>query len=131
MRNGKYELIVAPEGYPGKKYRERYAYEHQIVWWQNTGELVTGAFVIHHKNDEKRDNRFENLQKIHRDLHGVVHASKPQMDTLNCTNCGSEFEKLSREVKGKRKKGQRDFYCGRSCAAAHFGRGRSKCSPVA
>ena len=126
MRNGKYELIVAPEGYPGKKYRERYAYEHQVVWWQNTGEAVTGDLVIHHKNDDKRDNRFENLQKIHKVLHGVLHANKPEMVALNCAYCSNSFEKSARVVRAAKKKGQKDFYCDRSCMARDFGRGRKK-----
>jgi len=76
MRNGEYELIVAPSDYPGKLYREKYAYEHQIVWWRNTGEIVEDGFVIHHENEQKRDNRFENLQKVRKVVHGKMHREK-------------------------------------------------------
>lgn len=37
MRCGPYILIIPPPEYPGKKYRGRYAYEHHVVWWENTG----------------------------------------------------------------------------------------------
>lgn len=61
MRNGPYEMVVAPAGYPGKKYRGRYVYEHQLVWWKKTGKLVPLGFVLHHKNEHKRHNVFSNL----------------------------------------------------------------------
>jgi len=40
MKNGPYEMVIAPEEYPGRRYRNRYVYEHQLVWWKNTGKLV-------------------------------------------------------------------------------------------
>lgn len=34
VKNGPYELVIAPEEYPGKKYRGRYAYEHRVNYWR-------------------------------------------------------------------------------------------------
>ena len=73
MKNGEYELVIAPEGYPGKLYRDRYAYEHRVVWWKTTGTLPKEDEVIHHLNENKRDNRFENLTVLSREAHSKIH----------------------------------------------------------
>ena len=33
MINGDYILVVAPDDYPGVRYREKYCYEHYLVYW--------------------------------------------------------------------------------------------------
>jgi len=73
MRNGPYELVVAPADYPGKRYRGRYVYEHHLVWWQHTGEVVPEGHVVHHKNEHKRDNRFDNFELQAKPLHDAAH----------------------------------------------------------
>lgn len=50
-------------------------YEHRYVWWLNTGDLAEG-YVIHHINENKHDNRIENLQKITVSEHTKMHHSK-------------------------------------------------------
>ena len=37
MKNGDYILVKAPTNYPGKKYRNKYCYEHHLVYWQHYG----------------------------------------------------------------------------------------------
>lgn len=61
MRNGGYILIIAPDWYVGKRYRDHYCYEHHAVWEQFCGPVPPG-YVIHHKNHDKHDNRIENLK---------------------------------------------------------------------
>lgn len=74
MRNGPYILVVAPEDYPGKKYRGRYVYKHILVFWKNTGRLPLPDHVIHHKNDDKHDNKFDNLEEKHKGVHSGDHS---------------------------------------------------------
>jgi hypothetical protein len=73
MKNGPYELVIAPADYPGKKYRGKYIYQHYLIWWQTTGQLVKSGHLIHHQNEQKRDNRFENLQEKERGKHTKDH----------------------------------------------------------
>lgn len=116
MKNGPYILIVPPTNYPGKVYRNRYAYQHHVVWWENTGELLNKNEIIHHVNDNKHDNSFSNLQKLtnseHIKLHGAL--KKRTMQQLNCTFCNNQFEIEARNFNFKTKKGQTNFYCCRS-----------------
>ena len=76
MKNGEYELVIAPNDYPGKKYRGKYCYEHTLVWWQNTGTLPKENETLHHKNKDKRDNRFENLRLFLREDHDKYHGAE-------------------------------------------------------
>ncbi len=63
MKNGQYELVKAPESYPGKRYRNgKWAYEHRVVWWKSGRKLLGDDEILHHKNENKRDNRIENLE---------------------------------------------------------------------
>ena len=73
MKNGPYELVIAPPDYTGVKYRGRYVYEHHLVWWKNTGQLVPPGHLLHHKDDDKRRNVFENLELKPRGTHSTEH----------------------------------------------------------
>jgi len=113
MRNGDYNLVIAPEGYPGAVYRGRYASEHTVVWWQNTGYIIdTSKEMIHHKNRDKRDNRFENLEIMSRKKHNQLHFKTGRtMIKLRCAGCGEYFNREKRSYDYKIKKGQKYFYC--------------------
>lgn len=121
MKNGPYELLVAPEDYPGKKYRGRYVYEHHLVWWQTTGTLVPEDMLIHHKNEQKRDNRFENLELMLRSSHSRNHHTGPKYGTVFCTCawCDAVFEIPSREYSSRRRAGNKNIFCSRSHAVKH------------
>lgn len=128
MKNGPYTLVVAPSNYPGKKYRGRYCYEHHLVWWQNVGSLPKNGEVIHHKNKDKTDNRFSNLEILAMVEHSRQHAAENPKNLLKmwCAMCGKLFEREVREINAKIRKGQKDFYCNRSCMGKHFGAHRPK-----
>lgn len=119
MKNGPYELVVAPENYPGKKYRGRYCYEHHLVWWQNTGALPPEGFDVHHKNEQKRDNRFDNLELLSHVNHRKQHAQESPAPTVDvsCGHCRKKFV-LKISVWKTRTKTKDVVYCSRSCGSA-------------
>lgn len=128
MRNGPYELVVAPPNYPGKKYRGRYVYEHQLVWWRTTGIVVPKGMVIHHKNEQKRDNRFENLELKSASAHTSDHHPGPQNNTstLLCAWCKATFCVPSRERSSRCRRGRKNVFCCRSHAVQHQHAERNK-----
>jgi hypothetical protein len=73
MKNGKYILVVAPNDYIGKRYRDRYAYEHIVEFWKKEGRLPLPDHVIHHKNHITTDNSWDNLEEIHKATHSRNH----------------------------------------------------------
>ncbi|MDE3022108.1 MAG: HNH endonuclease [Pseudomonadota bacterium] len=117
IKNGPYLLMKAPENYPGLKYRGKYIYEHQYVWWVNTKFICPTGYVIHHKNKDRHDNRFENLeiisQKSHTKLHSLEKSVKQTF--LICEWCKKIFSRETRNYRQQIKNGQKYFHCCRSC----------------
>lgn len=119
MKNGPYELIVAPKNYPGMKYRGRYAYEHIVVWWEKHGKIPDSGFEIHHKNGNHRDNRIENLDiltsKQHRVAHGLIRTEKCLVDAI-CGLCGISFKRKGNQYRSSIKSSKTGkMYCSQEC----------------
>lgn len=121
MRNGKYELIVAPEQYPGRLYRGRYAYEHHVVWWKKTGEVPPKDFEIHHINGNHRDNRIENLALLHWKEHARIHCEGRQSKvTFTCPVCEKEHTLKKSVYKTRLHRNKyRKVFCSSRCGTKH------------
>lgn len=115
MKNGEYLLVKAPPDYRGVKYRGKYSYKHHIVWWENTGEILETNEIIHHKNHNKLDNRFSNLEKMSRSEHSSLHKIQPKLMTCVCLWCKCMFTKTARELKPRLKRNKGKIFCSRSC----------------
>ena len=100
MRNGPYELVIAPDGYPGKRYRGRYCYEHHLVWWRAYGTVPSPEECIHHINENRRDNRIENLRLKAKRRHTSEHNRRRGrlMVKIRCPVCGTIFVKERRHT---------------------------------
>lgn len=98
MRNGEYILVIAPDNYTGKRYRKKYCYEHHLVYWQNTGHILSKGEVIHHKDGNKHNNVFENLELINVEEHSSLHGKNvlTNLVKLKCPGCGKIFIKPKR-----------------------------------
>lgn len=117
MKNGPYILVIAPAGYPGKKYRNRYVYEHQLVWWLHTKIIPPCGYQIHHKNANKHDNNFSNLELVFKSTHSKLHGKEKhkRIILLICDWCMQPFSRETRNYKVQIAKGQKFFHCTRSC----------------
>lgn len=49
-------------------------YEHHQVWYENTGHVVQDGEVVHHKDLNKQNNSFDNLQLMTDAEHKLLHA---------------------------------------------------------
>lgn len=115
MRNGLYLLVIAPSEYPGKLYRNRYVYEHHCVWWRNTGDVVPDGFLIHHKDGDKHNNRFENLEIVSRSDHSRMHKPGFGNVTLVCEVCGKSFDRRISIYRKGHVSLNTQICCSRSC----------------
>ena len=114
MRNGDYELVVAPPGYPGRRYRGKYAYEHHVVWWKKTGEAPRAGHLVHHRNGRKRDNRPANLEEKEWGRHSAEHGQRQKV-VANCGWCGKRFDLTpSRLLARKRQSKSGSVFCCKS-----------------
>ncbi len=116
-KNGKagYIVVKAPDDYPGHTYWGlRYVQEHVLVWWKNTGHVPAKGEHVHHKNENKGDNRFSNLELLTAADHAKRHSKPPALIRLQCSWCNASFTRSLRNVRVQLKQGQKNFYCSRS-----------------
>lgn len=116
MKNGPYELVIAPGDYPGRRYRGRYCYEHHLVWWRYTGETIEPGNLIHHINGDRRDNRFENLEKRSWADHTREHtlARGKTMVRFRCPTCGDILIREKR-LSALSRSGNKLSFCSQQC----------------
>ena len=90
IRVGKEHSLADPNGY---------AYEHLIVW-RSAGNLVPlKGEIIHHKNEDKQDNRIGNLELMERGQHNSEHLKR---DDRRCPETGRLLPKAAgRDLDGE------------------------------
>ena len=118
MKNGDYDLAIAPIEYTGKKYKGRYIPESHLVWWEYTGEIVKFPHLIHHKNNNKHDNKFKNLKKRHIQKHNFEHNYLKDIK-VKCKNCNKLFKLIQNDFRRRKKINKYRLFCNRSCGTTY------------
>ena len=59
-----------------------YVYEHLMVWISAGREAPPAGYLLHHSNDDKTDNRIENLKMMSRADHNALHNAERGRDEL-------------------------------------------------
>ena len=118
MKTNGYVEMTSPDDYPGKRYRRNRIYVHHYVWWKNTGHILRRDELIHHKNEIKDDNEFDNLQLLKRGKHTKIHDNR--VVTMVCFRCpcGKQFEREKRQTHLIKKK-NKSTYCSRRCSGKY------------
>jgi hypothetical protein len=117
INDGRVRLSVKKK-YPGAQPSGGYALRSRIVWWLNTGEIIKGLkFNIHHKNGNRADDRFENLEKIDHADHSRQH-NPFKLVARRCIRCSKQFQINGWRLKEK----SRGKFCSQECYhASRFG----------
>lgn len=106
--------------YP-KAYALGYALRAHVVWWLSKGRVHPKGTNLHHMNQNKLDDRFENLKLIKHGEHTRLHSSKPR-SKCRCLSCNKVFSikayRLSDSQRGK--------FCNQQCWNALRKRGFSR-----
>ena len=103
--------------------KSRYYLEHRWLMEQHIGRRLGTDEVVHHLNENKLDNRIENLEILSREEHTRMHAKTAELYKCVCPLCDKEFEREGRDVRGNIKKGKAGPFCSRECAGKY---GQSK-----
>lgn len=110
-RTGDGRVVVFAKAFPGC-HASGYALRSRIVWWINTGEVLKGEEVnLHHKNHDRTDDRFANLELIRHGEHSHHHnAPRRRGRECACGACGTSFY-----VPKWRETGRNVQFCSMSC----------------
>ncbi len=67
VRVGVHHPLADPNGY---------AYEHLVVWCAAARQRPADNEILHHKNEDKADNRLDNLELLTRSAHNALHVAE-------------------------------------------------------
>lgn len=92
-----------------------YVLEHRAIFENNLNRMLSDDEVVHHKNKNKKDNSFDNLELTTKEDHAKIHGKERLRNivTLKCPWCGIIFDRY--ENKTFLVKGGIYTACSRSC----------------
>ena len=97
VSKGDYNYCVVKEHPNSSKYG--YVLHHRIVMENHLGRLLNSNEVVHHKNENKKDNRIKNLELMDYREHVKIHSTKGRtMITLKCPECKTIFDRERRNT---------------------------------
>lgn len=109
-----YFRVCRPD-YP-RAYNEGYAKRYHVVWWLETSRVVPDGYVIHHKDHNKTNDRFDNLELVEHGQHTRRH-NQPRVETAKVFHCCMRCNKLFSLTRARTNEGKygRGKYCSQKC----------------
>lgn len=82
---------MTPSPYKKRKIQGRTRSEHTVVWEEANG-LVPSGYLVHHINEDKHDNRLENLELMEKGAHSRLHNPRIHPRIKVCEVCRKPYE---------------------------------------
>ena len=107
-----YVGIHAPD-HPNKT-KKGFMSEHRLVMEKKLGRKLLSSEHTHHKNENRKDNKPENLEIVSYSQHCKKHR-KIEWIQLICVECKKKFRKMAKDERRRIKKNMKGPFCGSSC----------------
>ncbi len=106
---------------PNSKYvlYQGYALRYYVVWELFSNISISNGHIIHHKNGDKTDDRFDNLELMTKVDHDAMHEFRRRNGKyFICICCGDEFYKPQWRLN----RGHTGLFCSHECYSKMGGR---------
>ena len=91
-------------------------YEHRLVMEDKLGRPLLHKEIVHHKNEDKKDNSPENLELTNNKSHGKHHAKYAERMEVKCSKCNKKFSLRKKEYEYRMKISKnKNICCNRKC----------------
>ena len=100
-----------------RSYEGGYALRAHVVWWLATGSVHPLGTNLHHVNEDRLDDRYENLRCLPHGEHSSHHSLS--LHKFTCSHCGNEFTRNGSEVSKRLYEGRIPKFCSQACYHAH------------
>lgn len=111
--------MVKRETYKVIKYKGKSKDEHRLVMEKHLNRELKYNEVIHHIDEDKKNNHIENLRLMTRSEHSKLHAKKAKTITINCANCGKKIT-IREKYYNFKKQNQKKFFCSQFCVGTFY-----------
>lgn len=120
MKQGKYNLIKAPVGFPNKTKR-KYVADHHVIYWKHYGIAPKKGEVIHHINNNGRDNNIKNLLLLSAKDHNILHSKERKKDKvkIKCIGCKKICFISHKNYRNNKKRNKYGFFCNLKCSGKY------------
>jgi hypothetical protein len=93
-----------------RAFKSGYALRAHVVYWLSKGRVHSRGYDLHHDNENKLDDRIDNLIPIKHGKHTILHCAKPPVKRV-CKSCNRSFNIKKWRLKEK----SRGSYCSQRC----------------
>jgi hypothetical protein len=101
-----YAWVRKPANFPDYvKFKRAFIRKHHLIYWLHTGKTVPAGYVLHHRNHNKLDNRFRNLQLMTHAEH-ASHHTRGRRVKFRPDYTGYEVTDVERKRRSERAKAQ-------------------------
>lgn len=121
IKKGDYLYVKVP-GHPHATKRG-YVLQHRFVKEQKLGRFLRHDEVVHHEDENKKNNAPKNLKVKSVSRHMRDHHQKKRI-VVSCAQCGKSIERVPSQLPKRR--GLKHSFCSYSCNGSFNGRGRIK-----